>query len=150
MKCNYTAAADESGSRVVRERSMHKRVRQHARSIPVRSLSMQAAKLLPLTITAGSGGAALMVPHPYHGNSHPFSLGWLPVAAFGFIGTGLGCGYSRRRRYLFFVGCVLAGLIFQAACGGGSNSSKSVNYAITITGTSGSTQHSTSVTLTVQ
>src|SRR2546427_12030487 len=85
MKCNYTAAADESGSRVVRERSMHKRVRQHARSIPVRSLSMQAAKLLPLTITAGSAGAALMVPHPYHGNSHPFSLGWLPVAAFGFI-----------------------------------------------------------------
>ena len=102
-----------------------------------------------LTITVG-GSAALMIPHPYHGNSHPFSLGWLPVAAFGFIGTGLGCGYSRRRRYLFFVGCVLAGLIFQAACGGGSNGSKSVNYAITITGTSGSTQHSTSVTLTVQ
>jgi len=103
-----------------------------------------------LTITAGSGGATLMVPHPYHGNSHPFSLGWLPVAAFGFMGTGLGCRYSRRRRYLFFVGCVLAGLIFQASCGGGSSGSKSVNYAITITGTSGSTQHSTSVTLTVQ
>ena len=102
-----------------------------------------------LTITAGSGGAALMVPHPYHGNSHPFSLGWLPVAAFGFMGTGLGCGYSRRRRYLFFVGCVLVGLIFQVACGGGSSGSKSVNYAITITGTSGSTQHSTTSTLTV-
>jgi hypothetical protein len=103
-----------------------------------------------LTITAGSGAAALMVPHPYH-DSHPFSGGWLPLAAFAFIGTGLGCGYSRRKRYLFFVGCVLAGLIFQAACGGGSSSgSKSVNYAITITGTSGSTQHSTTTTLTVQ
>jgi hypothetical protein len=102
-----------------------------------------------LTITAGSGGAALIVPHPYHGNSHPFSIGWLPVAAFGFMGTGLGCGFSRRRRYLFFVGCVLAGLIFQAACGGGSSGSKSVNYAITVTGTSGSMQHSTTTTLTV-
>jgi hypothetical protein len=103
-----------------------------------------------VTITAGSGGAALMVPPPYHGNSHPFSLGWLPVAAFAFMGTGLSCGYSRRRRYLFFVGCVLAGLIFQVACGGGSSSSKSVNYPITITGTSGATQHSTTTTLTVQ
>jgi hypothetical protein len=103
-----------------------------------------------LTITAGSSAAALIVSHPYHGNSHPFSLGWLPVAAFGFMGTGLGCGFSRRRRYLFFVGCVLAGLIFEAACGGGSSGPKSVNYAITVTGTSGSTQHSTTATLTVQ
>src|SRR6266567_2338838 len=103
-----------------------------------------------LTITAGSGAATLMVHHPYHGDSHPFSLGWLPVAAFAFMGTGLGCGYSRRRRYLFFVGCVLAGLIFQAACGGGSSGPKSVNYAITVTGTSGSMQHSTTTTLTVQ
>jgi hypothetical protein len=100
-----------------------------------------------LTITAGSGAAALMVPRPYHGNSRPFSLGWLPVAAFGFM--GLSCGYARRKRHLFFVGCVLAGLILQA-CGGGSSGHKSVNYAITITGTSGSTQHSTTTTLTVQ
>jgi hypothetical protein len=103
-----------------------------------------------LTITAGSSGATLMVPRPYHGDSHPFSLGWLPVAAFGFMGMGLGCGDSRRRRrYLFFVGCVLAGLIFQVACGGGSSGPKSAIYAITITGTSGSTQHSTTTTLTV-
>jgi hypothetical protein len=101
-----------------------------------------------VTITAGAGAAALMVPRPYHADSRPFSLGWLPVAAFGLMGTGLGCGYSRKRRHLFFVGCVLAGLIFQAACGG--SSPKSVNYAITVTGTSGSTQHSTSTTLTVQ
>ena len=72
-----------------------------------------------------------MVPRPYHGDSRPFSLGWLPVAAFGFMGAGLGCGYSRRRRFLLFVGCALAGLIFLAACGGGP---KSVPYAITITG----------------
>jgi VCBS repeat protein len=99
-----------------------------------------------VTITAGAGAASLMVPRPYHGDSRPFSIGWLPVAAFGFMGAGLGCGYSRRRRFLLFVGCALAGLIFLAACGGGP---KSVPYAITITGTSGSTQHSTSTTITV-
>jgi hypothetical protein len=104
-----------------------------------------------LTVTAGTGAAALMVPHPYHGDSHPFSPAWLTVAAFGFMGTGLGCGYSRRRRHLFFVGCVLAGVIIQAACGGGSSGGfKSVSYAITVTGKSGSTQHSTTTTLTVQ
>jgi hypothetical protein len=102
-----------------------------------------------LTITAGPGAAALMVPHPYQGDSHPFSLVWLPVAVFGFMANGLGCRDSRRRRYLFFVGCVLAGLIFQAACGGGSSGSKPVTYAITITGTSGATQHSTTTTLMV-
>jgi hypothetical protein len=102
-----------------------------------------------LTITAGSGAAALIVRDPYHHDSHPFSGGWLPIAAFAFMGTGLACGYCRRRRYSFLLGCVLAALIFQAACGGGSIGSKSVNYAITITGTSGSTQHSTTTTLTV-
>lgn len=102
-----------------------------------------------LTITAGSGGAALTVPPPYHGDSHPFSLSWLPIAAFAFMDMSLGCGYSRRRRYLFFVGCVLSGLMFEAACGGGSSGPKSVNYSITITAISGSTQHSTTTTLTV-
>jgi FG-GAP-like repeat len=103
-----------------------------------------------LTITAGSGAAALMAPYLYHGDSHPFSGGWLPIAAFAFMGTGLACGYCGRRRYSFLPGCVLVALIFQAACGSGSTGSKSVNYAITITGTSGSTQHSSATTLTIQ
>jgi hypothetical protein len=51
------------------------------------------------------------------------------------------------------------GLIVQVACGGGASSSSgggasggtpAGNYAITITGTLGSTQHSTTTTLTVQ
>src|SRR5205814_9308421 len=114
MKCNYTAAADESGSRVVRERSMHKRMRQHA-PLSSGSVTFDASgkATATLTITAWSGGTALMVRDPHHHDSHPFSGGWLPVAAFAVMGTGLSCGYSRRRRYLFFVGCVSTGLIFH-------------------------------------
>jgi hypothetical protein len=97
-----------------------------------------------LTITAGSGDAALTVPRPY-GNSRP--VGWLPVAAFGFICAGVGCGHVRRRRHLSFMGFVMAGLIVLAACGGGGT--KAVNYTIMITGTSGLTQHSTTTMLTV-
>jgi hypothetical protein len=42
---------------------------------------------------------------------------------------------------MFFVGRVLfGGLLFQSACGGGH---QSTTYTITVTGTSGSTQHST-------
>jgi hypothetical protein len=49
-----------------------------------------------------------------------------------------------------FLGCFLfAGLIFQIACGGGSSHS-STSYTVTVNGTAGSTQHSTTVTLTVQ
>jgi FG-GAP-like repeat len=104
-----------------------------------------------LTITAGSGAAALMLPPPNHCNSHPFLLGSLPIAAFAFIGMGLGCGYIRSPKRCFFVACVLVCMIVQVACGGGRNSGPtSVKYVITITGTSGSTQRAATTTLTVQ
>jgi hypothetical protein len=105
-----------------------------------------------LTIAAGSGAAAFMVsPHPYHGNSYPFSVGWLPVAGFAFMGISLRCTRSRKRTANFLAGAVVvAGLILLVGCGGGSSSPATVNYAITITAMSGSTQHSTSLTLTVR
>ncbi len=132
--------------------SQHKLIHQVVRLVPNSVTFDSSGKATAtVTITAGSSAVALRVPHPYYGHSHPFSEGWLPVvAAFGLVGTLLGCGYLRRRRLLLFVGCAWAGLIFLAACGGGSTGPKSVNYAITITGTSGLTQHSTTTTLTVQ
>lgn len=74
-------------------------------------------------------------------------------AGFAFLGSGFGVGLSRKRRALIFLmaAVLFAGVVTQVACGGGgSGGPKSAAYSITVTGTSGATQHSTSVTLTVQ
>ena len=54
-------------------------------------------------------------------------------------------------------GVLAVGLLFQVACGGGAKATPTVNpgtpagtYAITVTGTSGSASHGTTVTLVVQ
>jgi hypothetical protein len=105
-----------------------------------------------LTINAASTAASLVGPSS-HEKLRPFNFLWLPVAGFALVGTGCGASRSRTKRVLLFLlGLVLfSGLMSQTACGGGSVvGSKSTTYTITITGTSGATQHTTNVALTVQ
>ena len=104
-----------------------------------------------MTITAGTTVVSFTQP-PASANSQPVPLSWLPIVGFAVAGAGFRRAGSRRRRPLaLFVGCVLfAGLIFQTACGGSSSGPKSQAYTITVTGKVGSTQHSTTVKLTVQ
>ena len=76
------------------------------------------------------------------------------------VGVGFGSPQAKKRKLLGLVlySVMFTGLIFQAACGGGGSSrsggggggTPASNYAITVTGTSGSTQHSTTTTLTVR
>jgi hypothetical protein len=99
-----------------------------------------------LTISAGSSVASL-------NSFRSFSKGgwlWFPVAGFAFLGAGV--GFSRKRRLLIvLVGSALfAGLAMQLACGGGSSGPKSTAYTVTVTGSSGATQHSATVNVTVQ
>jgi len=105
-----------------------------------------------LTVTAGSAVASLLRPQPFVQDSLPFRFIWLPVAGFAFMGIGLSNRSSQKKNLLNFLAStiVVAVLILQVACGGGSGSTPPVSYAITITAMSGSTQHSTAVTLTVQ
>jgi hypothetical protein len=86
---------------------------------------------------------------PNHG-SLLWHFSWPPVAGLALFGTGLGRGESEKRRVMgFFVACCLfAGLIAQSACGG-SSSPKAQTYTVSVTATSGTTQRSTTVTLTV-
>lgn len=106
-----------------------------------------------LTISAGAASASLS-NRSSRQRSEPWNLAWLPVAGLAFAGAGLGRIKQGPRRGLgFFVACTLfAGLILLAGCGGGSSSvgPKSQTYTVMVTGTSGATQHSTTVTLAVQ
>lgn len=104
-----------------------------------------------LTINTGMATASLAPNSPLR-DSRPLGFLWLPVAGFALMGAGLRSGYSTRRRLtVYLLGCILCvGLIFQAACGGGSGGPGSTTYTATITGTSGSTQHSATTTLTVR
>ena len=104
-----------------------------------------------LTVMVGSASGSLKVPPATLGGSNPFSLRWLAVAGLAFMGISLSCTPSRKRKgSVLAVIPVVGGLILLAGCAGGNSSPPPVNYTITITATSGSTQHSTALTLTVQ
>lgn len=104
-----------------------------------------------LTMNTGAATASLVPPSLPH-NSGPLQFLWLPIAGFTLIGAGLGSGRSPRRRpIIYLLGVALfSGVIFQAACGGGGTGPRSQTYTITVTGRSEATQHSTTVTLTVE
>jgi hypothetical protein len=102
------------------------------------------------TLTVNTAAATAFVPQSSRRDSLP--LLWLPVAGFALMGTDFGCRLSKKRKLTSCLlgGILFSGLILQAACGGGSSRPRSQAYTITVTGTSGSTQHSTTTTLTVQ
>ena len=106
------------------------------------------------TLTMNTGAAtASLVPSFVHQDSRPVGLLWLPLAAFALTGAGFGSSRSSRTKLTvcLLFGVLFSGLIFQAGCGGGGSvEPHSTTYSITITGTSGSAQHSTTVTLVVQ
>ena len=102
-----------------------------------------------LTVAAGSNTASLNPLQPFS----KASLLW-PVAGFAFLGTGLGVGPWRRRRFRMLpIGLVFfIGIVMQTACSGSGSSSvsKSTAYTVTITAASGATRHSTTASLTIQ
>jgi hypothetical protein len=89
---------------------------------------------------------------------HSGSLLWyaafLPISGLALLGRTRG----RKRMMIFFLLATLfAGVLFQVACGSGSKTSPTVNpgtpagtYTVTVTGSSGSASHGTTVTLVVQ
>jgi len=100
-----------------------------------------------LTINAGSSVA-------FRNSFRSFGKGcvlWFRVAGFALLGAGFSVGLSKKRRMLAIPirAVLLSGLIAQMACGG-SGGPKSTAYTVTVTGSSGATQHSATVNVTAQ
>ena len=137
---------------------------QPSQSAPTCSLNPNAVTFDPngnatatLTISTGTATASL-IPSLLRHDARPLQFMWLSVAGFALMGTGFGSSRSVRRKLTVYLlgGTLFAALIFQTACGGGgsggvsSSGLPSTAYTITVTGTSGSTTHSATVTLTVR
>jgi len=109
-----------------------------------------------MTIDTGAVDALLRSSSSRH-ESLRYQFLWLPIAGFALLGVGASSGRAPRKKlaacvlgFLLFGG-LFGGLIFQAACTRTITVvHQSQTYTITVTGTSGSSQHSTTMTLVVQ
>ena len=111
-----------------------------------------------LTVTT-VGPTSALAP----GDRRPGALFALGLIIPAMLLGGAGLGTQNRKKLLSFciVFLVLSGCVFQVACGGGGKTTTTTptgnsgtpagTYTVTVTGTAGSTQHTTlPVTLTVQ
>ena len=118
-----------------------------------------------LTITTAAhtaAHAAALVPPPFGHRSSPLYAIWLVLPAM-LLGTA-GMAAPNRRKLLSYclVFLLVGGCLLQVACagtsnsgsggggGGGTGGTPAGTYTVTVTGAAGSTQHTTTVTLTVQ
>ena len=118
-------------------------------SLNPNSVTFDASGNASATLTIITGSATALRGGPRH-DSDPLQFLW-PVASFAMLGAGFGSRRSIRRKLVVGAvsGVLFGALMGQVACGG-SGGPDSTTYTITITGTSGSTQHSTTVSLIVK
>ena len=104
-----------------------------------------------LTVNAGALTAGL-TPPPSLGQSGGLFAVWLPL---GLVGCILRVGFDKKRRRMWLL-CllVMVATILPAACGSSSNTVKGPpppqNFTVTMTATSGTIQHTTQISVTVQ
>ena len=106
----------------------------------------------PSTLTISTAARSLLPPNPTAWPRPPWPV--LPLALLALAGAALAAWAVRRRRLALTVPLALLFLLLLlklSGCGGGGGRSVTPpgTYSITVTGTSGAAQHSTTVSLTV-
>jgi len=109
-----------------------------------------------LTVTT-TGPSAALISSPRTIKSHPIYAAWIGFPALGLMGIGSLRLRWRKRRLtcMLFCAALLGSVALQMACGGSSGGAKNSGtppgtYTVNINATSGNTQHSSSVSITVQ
>ncbi len=109
-----------------------------------------------LTVTTTAATAALIRP-TFRGTFGPIYAMVFPIFGVALVGIGFASGRTKRKKLLGVTiwSVLFAGLILQMACGGNSGGTSTPgtpagNYTVTATGSSGSTQHTSAVKMTVE
>ena len=102
-----------------------------------------------LTITAPTASAMQTPSQPVQPGASKFAFAvWLSLA---FFLAAVGGSKKRIRSCWALSGTLVLALVLQSACGGtGRTTTSQMNYTVTVTATSGTTQHSTQVGVTLQ
>jgi len=76
---------------------------------------------------------------------------WLPLVGFTFLARTAWSRTGKKHNVVLLFGfTTVLGLMSLSGCGGGSANRSPANYRVVVTGTSGQTQHATTVNVTVQ